>query len=353
MIVLFACTGSLNAVLILLTGWKGVLGAALALPGLLALVTLAWVLCPYDPSWRSGLRWSVLWGSTVSVTAASLGSLLLAAPVVLSGLDPTALLAVVGAPLSEELAKFAGLLVLMKRCRIDGIVHAVVYAVLIAAGFAFVENALYAASAFNESASAGVATVAIRSLMRPFAHPFFTGLSAIGVGLAVRLDRPHLTWATLPVGMAAHAMFNGSMLAPVPFGILAGPLLFVAFTTALILTFSISSKERASLTTSPPPPGIDLPDWTLVSRPSAHRALRERLAGVELVHYEQWHQVAIRRGLLTARMNPSRLLAERGQSLDRELVWYHRDWALPRPQSLEIWPTCPPASPPVAPRVPE
>ena len=96
------------------------------------------------------------------------------------------------APIVEEGVKGAfvvGLLIFRRR-EFDGIVDGVVYAGLVAAGFAFTENILYMGRAFAEDDAlvgqgGGVLAVLIlRGILSPFAHPLFTSMTGIGCGLA-------------------------------------------------------------------------------------------------------------------------------------------------------------------------
>lgn len=99
--------------------------------------------------------------------------------------------AVIGAPVAEEAAKAAFLVVLFLRRRneFDGVVDGIVYAGVTAAGFAFTENIWYFARVFNEggfgTASSGIVGLFIlRGVLAPFAHPLFTSLTGIGIGIA-------------------------------------------------------------------------------------------------------------------------------------------------------------------------
>jgi protease PrsW len=95
--------------------------------------------------------------------------------------------AVVSAPLVEEACK--GLLVLLiwrvRRREFDGIIDGMVYAGLVAAGVAFIENIQYLGMAYAEGGDQALTgTFIARCLFSPFAHPMFTLLIGIGVGIA-------------------------------------------------------------------------------------------------------------------------------------------------------------------------
>lgn len=130
--------------------------------------------------------------------------------------------AVVSAPLIEEGMKVAFLfgLVWIRRREFDGVVDGIVYAGLVAAGFAFTENILYFGRAFAEEglaagADGGVLTVfVLRGLLSPFAHPLFTAMTGIALGIAVT-SRSGFVKVFAPIigylGSAGlHALWNGS-----------------------------------------------------------------------------------------------------------------------------------------------
>ncbi|WP_270887564.1 PrsW family intramembrane metalloprotease [Pedococcus sp. 5OH_020] len=95
--------------------------------------------------------------------------------------------AVFSAPLVEEFCK--GLLVvlvlLFRRREFDGIIDGMVYAGIVAAGFAFTENIQYLGMAYSQGGDQALTgTFISRCLFTPFAHPLFTVLTGIGVGIA-------------------------------------------------------------------------------------------------------------------------------------------------------------------------
>jgi RsiW-degrading membrane proteinase PrsW (M82 family) len=129
--------------------------------------------------------------------------------------------AVVVAPIVEEAVKGAflvGLLIFRYR-EFDGIVDGIVYAGLVAAGFAFTENILYIGRAFAEDAMVGqsgavLGVLLVRGLLSPFAHPLFTALIGIGAGIAATSRNGGVRVAAVAVGyllaVGLHALWNGS-----------------------------------------------------------------------------------------------------------------------------------------------
>ncbi|QJY45765.1 PrsW family intramembrane metalloprotease [Pseudonocardia broussonetiae] len=129
--------------------------------------------------------------------------------------------AVIVAPIVEEAFKgvfLVGLLVFRYR-EFDGIVDGIVYAGLVAAGFAFTENILYIGRAFAEDSVAGqsgavLGVLLVRGVLSPFAHPLFTAMTGIGAGIAARHRNPVVRVLAIAVGYVVavflHALWNGS-----------------------------------------------------------------------------------------------------------------------------------------------
>jgi len=129
------------------------------------------------------------------------------------------------APVTEEATKglFLLLLLLWRRNELDGVLDGIVYAGMVGIGFAFTENILYLAAAYNGTDGMGPGgveelglTFLIRCVASPFAHPLFTAFTGIGVGIAitsrsgaVRVLAPLIGYAC---AVAAHSLWNGSTL---------------------------------------------------------------------------------------------------------------------------------------------
>ncbi|BBG05167.1 hypothetical protein PSA01_51430 [Pseudonocardia saturnea] len=131
---------------------------------------------------------------------------------------------VVVAPIVEEFAKglFLVGLLLFRRREFDGIVDGIVYAGIVGAGFAFSENILYLGRAVSDPQTAGVlATLFVRGVASPFAHPLFTCMIGIAAGVAVASRSVGVRLLALTAGYVAavvlHALWNGaSVLAATP-----------------------------------------------------------------------------------------------------------------------------------------
>jgi RsiW-degrading membrane proteinase PrsW (M82 family) len=163
------------------------------------------------------------WGACVAALTALLvnsGAALIAEELIGRG-SGDVIGSVVVAPFVEEAVKgifLVGLLVFRRR-EFDGVVDGIVYAGLVAAGFAFTENILYFGGAFVEDAMSGasggvLATLLLRGVLSPFAHPLFTAMTGIGAGIASNTRSGPVQVLVVAVGYLAavvlHSLWNGS-----------------------------------------------------------------------------------------------------------------------------------------------
>jgi len=183
-----------------------------------------WWLDRYTPQPRLSLVYAFAWGAIGSVLLSLFfGGFFDAwiSPEEESQLVDTFLGAAVQAPVVEEVMKSAGLfgLLVWGRRYIAGPLDGVVYAALIAGGFAFTENILYFGNSFHEAQSAGTVdvfwqTFFLRGILSPFAHVSFTALCGLGLGIAAERRSLMLYFGLglggLSLGMALHALWNGS-----------------------------------------------------------------------------------------------------------------------------------------------
>jgi RsiW-degrading membrane proteinase PrsW (M82 family) len=177
----------------------------------------------YEPEPSRYLIFCFAWGSAVA-TLVAIGVNSAAA----WGFDriglPDALVAVLVAPFIEELMKAVGPILLLWRRRREwsGITDGIVYCGLSALGFAMVENVLYlgghgyASGADQYGPATGIQNVflifIVRILFTGFAHPLFTAMTGIGLGLAARSADKRVKWlapiAGLLLAMILHGLFN-------------------------------------------------------------------------------------------------------------------------------------------------
>ncbi|MDQ0425834.1 PrsW family intramembrane metalloprotease [Cellulomonas iranensis] len=196
----------------------GVVGTVLALvPLAVVLAGIRW-LDRWEPEPLGALAFGLLWGAGVAVLVSlvvnnlTLWTVASATGDLQAGAGAAAL---VSAPIVEEAAKGAGVLVLFlaRRRYFDGVVDGIVYAGVVAAGFAFTENVLY----FGRAGEALAGTFVMRGLATPFAHLLFTACTGAALGLAARSRHRGAAWWLLPLGLLAamigHALWNATNLA--------------------------------------------------------------------------------------------------------------------------------------------
>lgn len=197
------------------------LGLQVALQAMLvALIPLAVVvpaflwLDRHEAEPTSSLVVAFFWGALVATAISLLINSTAAQILAELGFDPQVAAAVAVAPVVEETTKGLGILVIlvMRRSEFDGVLDGVVYAGIIAAGFAFGENILYLGQSVLEGGTPALAlTFVLRGLMSPFAHPLFTMWTGVGIGMLVTgrtALRALAPFAGLLLAMALHAMWN-------------------------------------------------------------------------------------------------------------------------------------------------
>ena len=123
---------------------------------------------------------------------------------------------VISAPIVEESAKAAILFLffLFKKDEFDGVIDGIVYASLVALGFAMTENIQYYGKAAADSGAHLTVTFFVRGAMAPFSHPLFTSLTGIGLGLARQTNNRGLKLVAPLLGFLMaifmHSIWNGS-----------------------------------------------------------------------------------------------------------------------------------------------
>lgn len=199
-------------------------------PAIIYLFPIVW-LDRYDPEPLWLLSLAFAWGALVAVfvsfianTAVGIGVSALIDP-----MAGTIAGAVIAAPFFEELTKGAGLLVIVLFFRryFDGILDGIIFAGVIALGFATVENVLYYGRALlGGGFQALFAIFILRGVLSPFAHVTFTAMTGIGFGLGRESHNPLIKYGMPIIGlggaMLLHAFWNGV-------AILLGPGFFLVY----------------------------------------------------------------------------------------------------------------------------
>ncbi|HEX7746399.1 MAG TPA: PrsW family intramembrane metalloprotease, partial [Micromonosporaceae bacterium] len=196
----------------------GLVAAILPVPVLVA--CFLW-LDRYEPEPVGYLLLCFAWGAFVA-TAISLNVNRLAAHGFKSAGLPDALTAVLVAPFIEELTKagFPILLLAFRRRELSGITDGIVYCGLSATGFAMVENILYlggygfAAGAERYGPATGATYVfaffIVRILLFGFAHPLFTSMTGVGLGIAARMAERRVRVLAPLAGLLVAMMLHGT-----------------------------------------------------------------------------------------------------------------------------------------------
>ncbi len=247
------------------TGVTGFLiGTCLALlPLPVVLAAYRW-LDRYEPEPKALLAFAFFWGATVGALVASILNTVSSVVVArTSGPEEgMAFTAVVTAPVVEEAVKAAAVVAifLFRRREFDGIVDGIVFAGMVGIGFAFTENILYFGRAFLAgSEDLGVSggffavgvTFVLRGVLAPFAHPLFTTMTGIGLGIAANRRHGPLVVIAPLVGylgaVALHATWNFASLSGLA-GFLVGYVAVMVPAFAIAIAVATWSRRREGRT---------------------------------------------------------------------------------------------------------
>jgi RsiW-degrading membrane proteinase PrsW (M82 family) len=183
-------------------------GVAAFIPAALYLAIFLW-LDRYDPEPPETLCFALVWGAAIAVFVSAMlnGIATLALGDLLTG--------IVSAPVVEEAAKGLGVLMIafFFRKDFDSVVDGIVYAGVVALGFATMENVDYYGRSLAEGGPGTLAgTFIVRGILSPFSHVLFTCMTGIGVGVARETHNPAVKVAAPMIGyfgaMFLHALWN-------------------------------------------------------------------------------------------------------------------------------------------------
>lgn len=158
----------------------------------------------------------------------------------------------VSAPIVEEFWKGLMLFILFwwKKDEFDGVIDGIVYAGMIGLGFAMTENFLY----YGKAALAGGDNLSfmfvLRGIMSPFAHPLFTSMTGIGLGLARQSNRKavkvFVPVAGLLSAMLLHFIWNRSASSSLSnFNFIYGLVMMPIFAGAIVaIVFALRREGR-------------------------------------------------------------------------------------------------------------
>lgn len=193
------------------------LGTLVAVMPVPAYVMLALWLDRFEAEPPQVLAQTFAWGATVAVLVAMLVTSFAEEAVgAVFGHGVGAFFgSAVSAPVVEEVAKGLALLILYVELEdeFDGVVDGVVYACMVGLGFGMVENIQYYGEALTGMVDNEPLSVFLtRGMVTPFAHPFFTAMLGIGLGLA--REAPDDERRSLPpliglmTAVALHSLWN-------------------------------------------------------------------------------------------------------------------------------------------------
>ncbi|MEV0130820.1 PrsW family glutamic-type intramembrane protease [Dactylosporangium sp. NPDC050688] len=203
-------------------GWTAlVIGVAAAVIPVPVLVSCFLWLDRYEPEPIRYLVFVFGWGACVATAVALVVNTAGGVLADRLGLSES-IVAVLVAPFIEESMKALGpILLFWRRPRaFSGLIDGIVYCGLSATGFAMVENILYLgfkgyADTAEEAgpvngAVALVAIFVVRILMTGFAHPLFTSMTGIGLGIASRSSTKAVRWLAPIAGLLLAMLLHGS-----------------------------------------------------------------------------------------------------------------------------------------------
>jgi len=171
----------------------------------------------WEPEPPRLLVFAFLWGASVAVIVSVIIGLVVDSLITQGGgtEDASWVSIAIGAPIIEEAAKGAFLLLMMtgrRRNELNSLTDCLVYAGLVGAGFAWLEDILYIAG--GETLGDSLLTAGVRLVMGPFAHSLFTTMFALGVWFALHNRNPVTKSFYILLGyfgaVIMHALWNGS-----------------------------------------------------------------------------------------------------------------------------------------------
>jgi protease PrsW len=253
----------------------------------MTIVVLAYLwLDRWEPEPPRLLVLAFLWGASVAVVISTILQLTLEAtinPGQTETVSPVSI--VLGAPLTEEAAKGLFLLLMMtgwRRNELNSLTDCLVYAGLVGAGFAWLEDILYIGG--GESVSESLATAALRLIMAPFAHSLFTTMFGIGVYFALQQRSFVANALCILLGYAGavimHGLWNGSSLLSVEAYFLTY-LFWMVPVFVLVIVLGVSSRRREQRVVASKLPGMVAAGLVTPNEATWLGSMRNRKAAID------------------------------------------------------------------------
>jgi protease PrsW len=252
----------------------------------MTVVVLAYLwLDRWEPEPPRLLILAFLWGASVSVIIASIIQLVAEAVINPGNTETVSPITIVlGAPLTEEAAKGLFLLLMMtgaRRRELNSLTDCLVYAGLVGAGFAWLEDILYIGG--GETVGDSLLTAAMRLIMAPFAHSLFTTFFGIGVWFALQRRNALAKAGFILLGyigaVIMHGLWNGSSLLGIGayFGVY---LLWMVPIFGLVIWLGVASRRKEQRITAEKLPGMVAAGLLTPSEATWLGSIRHRKAAV-------------------------------------------------------------------------
>jgi RsiW-degrading membrane proteinase PrsW (M82 family) len=239
----------------------------------------------WEPEPPRLLLFAFLWGASVAVILSVILTLFLESLLVAGDAVEVGWVGLVlTAPIVEEAAKGAFLLFMMtgvRRNELNSLTDCLVYAGLVGAGFAWLEDILYIGG--GASLGESLLTAALRLIMAPFAHSLFTTFIGIGVYFALQKRDPPAKWSAILLGYAAavgmHGLWNGSSFLGIEwyFGIYVLWMVPI-FVAAIVL--AVHSRRREQRIVADKLPGMVAASLITPNEATWLGSLRDRKAAI-------------------------------------------------------------------------
>jgi protease PrsW len=261
LIVLGTITGLIVIVLTALNPVSTAVGFVLSSVAMTVVVLAYMWLDRWEPEPPRLLVLAFLWGASVGVIVASIIQLYVESVINHGETDTVSWVTVViGAPLTEEAAKGLFLLLMMtgaRRNELNSMTDCLVYAGLVGAGFAWLEDILYIGG--GETLGASLLTAAMRLIMAPFAHSLFTTMFGIGVYFALQQRNAAAKAGCILLGylgaVIMHGLWNGSSLLSVEAYFLTYVFWMVPI-FALVIVLGVHGRRREQRVVAAKLPGM-------------------------------------------------------------------------------------------------
>ncbi len=207
---------------------------------MMAYSLIAWWLDHWEREPLSLILAAFGWGAVPAIVLSLIFQLTIG-HVILGGLlgpetDTSAFLAIVVAPVTEELFKAMalGLLVLFFRDEIDSVMDGLVYGAVIGFGFAAVENCFYFAGMAMENPAGLPVLIFLRAFLLGLMHGVWTSFTGLGIAMGRHQSNNFLMLLYPLLGLIAAMMLHAIHNALAHFGLLGLGLAFLVLWTVVL-----------------------------------------------------------------------------------------------------------------------